>query len=349
MWEMVLTQGLYRKDAAGGTFPSDNLVQLNSTKTSLKHRVDWGMLVARSSVSPCNLCTTGTNLPMLTPRISGLTAASLAGTICFRLSQTCTELAQNWERPWKELYRGYKPAESTVPLLMIFQHFAAICTCPPSYWAGHYLCAANQGSAAQNWLSKQVHSWARAWEICQGQGGCGQPHCAATLSTQHRRGVLHGCKDLCQQRSKLAGKPVPKMNKIIWENSQEGADWGAGRQCSGLRVLKAHPALARVTSGSASPRDKVTVLMPHHQAGGMKVADSTELTLDGPRVSASLMVFCTFPSIRELQPELSETLVSCAQQGRCKINRIWSAARDLTRLQRLWYFTEAQNKNQLLL
>lgn len=26
MWEIVLTQGLYRKDAAEGTFPSDNLV-----------------------------------------------------------------------------------------------------------------------------------------------------------------------------------------------------------------------------------------------------------------------------------------------------------------------------------
>lgn len=131
--------------------------QPNSTKTCLKHRVDWGMLVVRSSVSPCNHYTKGTNLPMLTPRISGLRAASLAGTICFRASQTCTELAQNWERPWKELYRGYKPAESTVPLLMIFQHFAAISTCPPSYWAGHCLCAANQGNAAQNWLSQHGH------------------------------------------------------------------------------------------------------------------------------------------------------------------------------------------------
>lgn len=97
------------------------------------------------------------------------------------------------------------------------------------------------------------------------------------------------------------------------------------------------------------PGDEITVLRLCHQAGGMKVADSTELTLDDPRVSASLVVLCTFLSIHHLQPELSETLVSGAQQGRCKINRIWSAARDLTRLQRLWYFTEAQNKNQLLL
>lgn len=135
------------------------------------------MLLVGSSVSPCNHCTKGTNLPMLTPRTSGLRTASLAGTICFRVSQNCTELAQNWERPWKELYRGYKPAESTVLLLMISQHFAAICTCPPSYWgrwAEHYLCAANQENAAQNWLSQQGHSWAQAKEIWQGQGGCGE-------------------------------------------------------------------------------------------------------------------------------------------------------------------------------
>lgn len=135
------------------------------------------------------------------------------------------------------------------------------------------------------------------------------------------------------------------MNKIIWEEQS-----GRGRlRCNGLRVLKAYPALAWVTSGSTSPRgwDNCSQAMsPSRRNGG---CSSTELTLDDPGVSASLMVFCTFLSIHELQPQLSETLVSGAQQGRCKINRIWPAARDLTSLQRLWYFTEAQNKNQLLL
>lgn len=43
----------------------------------------------------------------------------------------------------------------------------------------------------------------------------------------------------------------------------------------------------------------------------------------------------------------AEMPVSGAQQGRSKINRIWFAARDVSRPQRLWYFAEAQNKNQL--
>lgn len=305
------------------------------------------MLLVWSSVSPCNHYTEAVNLPMLTPRISGMRTVSLAGTICFRVSQNCTELAQNWKRPWKELYRGYKPAESTVPQWMISQHFAAICTRPPSHWGhctGHYLCAAKQGNAAQNWLSQQVHSQPWAKEIWQGQGACGQqqPPCTATLSSQHRIGVLDDCKDLCQQLKSQFQK---------WTRSFERSRKGqtAVQAVSGLRVLKAYPVLAWVTSGSASPGAEIIVLRLRHQAGGMKVADSTELTRDDPRVSASLMVLCTFLSILELQPELSETLVSGAQQGRCKINRIWSAARDLTRLQRLWYFTEAQNKNQLLL
>lgn len=155
-------------------------------------------------------------------------------------------------------------------------------------------------------------------------------------------GVLDDCKDLCQQLKSQFQK---------WTRSFERSRKGqtAVQADSGLRVLKAYPVLAWVTSGSASPGVEIIVLRLRHQAGGMKVADSTELTRDDPRVSASLMVLCTFLSILELQPELSETLVSGAQQGRCKINRIWSAARDLTRLQRLWYFTEAQNKNQLLL
>lgn len=228
---------------------------------------------------------------------------------------------------------------------MISQHFAAICTCPPSYWgrwAEHYLCAANQGMQLKTGCpSKGTHGHkpkrSDRGRVVVGNSSGQQPHCTATLSTQHRRGVLDGCKDLCQHRSKLAGKPIPKMNKIIWENSQEGADWGPSRPSTCLSHLR-----FSFTQG-------ITVLMLHHQAGGMKVADSAELTLDDPRVPASLKVFCTFLSLHELQPDLSETLVSCAQQGRCKINRIWSAARDLTRLQRLWYFTEAQNKNQLLL
>lgn len=137
-----------------------------------------------------------------------------------------------------------------------------------------------------------------------------------------------------------------KWTRSFERNSQTGvqADSAVGSGCS-----KPTQRLLESPQVQPHPGDEVIALRLHHQAGGMKVADSTELTLDDPRVSASLMVFCTFLSIHELQPELSETLVSGAQQGRCKINRIWSAARDLTRLQRLWYFTEAQNKNQLLL
>lgn len=299
------------------------------------------MLLAWSSVSPCNHYTEAVNLPMLTPGISGVRTASLAGTICFRVSQNCTELAQNWKRPWKELYRGYKPAESTVPRWMVSQHFAAICTCPPSHWGhctGHYLCAAKQGKAAQNWLSQRVHSWPRAKEIWQGQGGCGQqqPHCTATLSSQHRIGVLDGCKDLCQQLK----SQFQKWTRSFERDSQEGADCGPDSEV-GSGCSKPTQCLPESPQVQLHPGDEITVLRLRHQAGGMKVADSTELTLDDPRVSASLMVLCTFLSIHELQPELSETLVSGAQQGRCKINRIWSAARDLTRLQRLWYFTEA--------
>lgn len=66
----------------------------------------------------------------------------------------------------------------------------------------------------------------------------------------------------------------------------------------------------------------IITLRLHHQAEGKKVAESTDLILDDPNVSASLMVLCTFLSICELQSQLSETLVSGAQQGRCKINRI---------------------------
>lgn len=163
------------------------------------------MLLAWSSVSPCNHSTEAVNLPMLTPRISGVGTASLAGTICFRVSQNCTELAQNWKRPQKELDKGYKPAESTVPWWMISQHFAAICTCPPSHWghwAGHYLHAANQGNAAQNWLFQQLLSWAKrsgrgrvVVGSCVGQ----QPLCPAT------------------------------MNEIIWEE-QPGRGWLGSRQ-----------------------------------------------------------------------------------------------------------------------
>lgn len=46
--------------------------QPKSTGASLKHRVDQGMLLAWSSVSPSNNYTEAVNLPMLTPRISGI-------------------------------------------------------------------------------------------------------------------------------------------------------------------------------------------------------------------------------------------------------------------------------------
>lgn len=91
---------------------------------------------------------------------------------------------------------------------------------------------------------------------------------------------------------------------------------------AGLRVLTPTQCLPVPPQVPASSGNEIIILRLRHQAEGKKVADSTELTLDDPNVSASLMVFCTFLSIHELQSKLSETLVSGAQQGRCKINSI---------------------------
>lgn len=265
--------------------------------------------------------------------------------MCFRLSHNCTELAQNWERPWKELYRGYKPTESKFLgwwFPSTLQPFVPVL--PPTEVAelGTISVLPTRGMQLRTGCPSNCTHGHEPKRSDRGRVVGQQLHCSATLSTQHRIGVLDGCKDLCQQRSKLAGKTAPKMNKIIWEEQP-----GRGRLRSGYSKPTQH--LPESPQVQLHPGDEITALRLRHQAGGMKVAGSTELTLHDPRVSASLLVLCTFLSIHELQPELSETLVSGTQQGRCKINRIWSAARDLTRLQRLWYSTEAQNKNQLLL
>lgn len=188
-----------------------------------------------------------------------------------------------------------------------------------------------------------------------GQGDCGQM-CWATAP------LYSNTEHTAQERSPgWLERSLTAKIQTGWKASSKNEQnplWGAVRKgqtgvqadrAVGSGCSKPTQCFLESPQVQSHPGDEITVLRVGHQAGGMKVADSPELTLDDPRVSASLRVFCTFPSIHELQPELSETLVSGAQQGRCKINRIWSAARDLTRLQRLWYFTEAQNKTQLLL
>lgn len=155
---------------------------------------------------------------------------------------------------------------------MIFQHFAAISTCPPSYWAGHCLCAANQGNAAQNWLSQHGHEPKRS---DRGRVVVGSP-----TAQQH---WAHSTGEESCMAVKIFASKDPNWLESPFQNEQDHLREQPGRSrlgsrqtVQGLRVLKAHPALAWVTSGSAFPRDKVTVLMLHHQAGGMKVAAGTE-------------------------------------------------------------------------
>lgn len=162
------------------------------------------MLLAWSSASVCNHYTETVNLPVHAPRIFGVGTASLAGTICFRISQNCIELAQNWNRPRKELYGAYKGIwtckESTVPKLMIAQHFAVVHICPPSHWAhsaGLYLRAVNQvsyslvpavpASVLTGTRYKDLSSLRWSWTAVLGD--------SPLSSAQLRRGSLGGCKD----------------------------------------------------------------------------------------------------------------------------------------------------------
>lgn len=73
---------------------------------------------------------------------------------------------------------------------------------------------------------------------------------------------------------------------------------------AGLRVLETYHCLPVHPSFQLHLGNWIIILRLQDQTEGMRVADSSELNLDDPSISASLMVFCPFLSIHEL----SETL-----------------------------------------
>jgi len=149
--------------------------------------------------------------------------ASLAGTICFRVSQNCIELAQNRNRPRRELHRVYEAIEtckeSTVPRLIITQCFAVIRICPPSLRAcctGHYLHAVNQvnyssvlaapASALTGTNEKDLSGVSWSWAAVLGD---------SPLYSNIKRTAQERSPGSLQRSPLATRKPVPKTNNTI--------------------------------------------------------------------------------------------------------------------------------------
>lgn len=331
MWEMVMTPGLHRKDAVEGAFQVIIWFQPKSTRASSKHRVHWGMLLVWSLVSSCNHHTKSMNLPMHTPRISGLRTVSWWAPSASGCHRTSLSWHQT-ERPWKEPYRGYKPTESTVPWVMTsstLQPFVPVLPPTEVTELGTISVLPTRGMQLRT---------------------VPETACMSTSPRDLTGAEWLGSSPTVQQHWAQERSPgwlqrsLPAKIQIGWQaSSKDEQDHLRGTARKGqIGVLKAYPALAWVTSGSASPGDEITVLRLLHQARGMKAADSTELTLDDPRVSASLMVLCTFFSLstssslsylRHWFPALNKEDVKSTEFD--QLPGIWLGYKDFDILQKL--------------